>query len=75
MASQEEENPEVRAILNEGSQISDETALKYFDDCVARIIKEGEKKRKIELAKAYDSEKDEGAKQIIIMNIAQSNKK
>ena len=72
---QEEDNPEVKAILDEGSKIGDETALKYFDDCVAKIIKEGEKKRKRELTKAIDSEKDEEAKLIMMSQLAQSNNK
>ena len=75
LTSQEEDNPEVRAILDEGSKISDETALKYFEDCVTRIIKEGEKKRKRELTKAIDSEKDEEAKLIMMSQLAQSNNK
>ena len=75
LTSQEEDNPEVKAILDEGSKIGDEKALKYFDDCVARIIKEGERKRRKELVKAYDSEKDEDAKLIMMSQIAQSNNK
>lgn len=75
LTSQEEDNPEVKAILDEGSKIGDEKALKYFDDCVARIIKEGEKKRRRELVKAFDSEKDEDAKLIMMSQIAQSNNK
>ena len=75
MTSQEEDNPEIKAILDEGSKIGDETALKYFDDCVAKIIKDGEKKRKRELTKAIDREKDEEAKLIMMSQLAQSNKK
>lgn len=75
LTSQEEDNPEVKAILDEGSKIGDEKALKYFEDCVARIIKDGEKKRRRELVKAFDSEKDEDAKLIMMSQIAQSNNK
>lgn len=75
LTSQEEDNPEIKAILDEGSKIGDETALKYFDDCVAKIIKDGEKKRKRELTKAIDREKDEEAKLIMMSQLAQSNKK
>ena len=75
LTSQEDDNPEVRAILKEGSEISDEAALRYFEDCVAKIIKEGEKKRRKELVKAYDSEKDEDAKLIMMSQIAQSSNK
>lgn len=71
----QEDDPEANAILNEASRVGDDKALKYFEDCVAKIIKEGEKKRKIELAKAFDSEKEKDVKNILLSQIAQSNNK
>ncbi|MCX4363327.1 MAG: DNA primase [Clostridia bacterium] len=73
LTSQEESNPEVRAILDEGSKIGDETAAKYFNDCVIKIIKEGSKKRKKELTRAIDSETDSEARLIMVSQLAQIN--
>lgn len=72
LMSQEEDNPEVKAILDEGSKISDENALRYFEDCVNKIIAEGERKRKRALTRAIDSEKDDETKYIMMSQLAQS---
>ena len=71
----EEENAEVRAVLNEGSQIGDDIAKKYFEDCINKIIKEGNKKRKRALTQAIDSENDEEARFIMMSQLAQNNMK
>ena len=71
----DEENIEVKSILDEGSKISDNIALKYFDDCVNRIIAEGEKKRTKNLIKAIDGEKDDETKLIMMSQLAQSKNK
>ncbi|MDE5990893.1 MAG: DNA primase [Clostridia bacterium] len=73
--SHEEENAEVRAVLDEGSKIGDDIAKKYFDDCINKIIKEGNKKRKRALTHAIDSENDEEARFIMMSQLAQNNMK
>lgn len=75
LSAYDEESAEVRAILDEGSKISDETALKYFDDCINKIVAEGEKKRRKSLLQAIDSEKDSEARTIMMSQLAQSNNK
>ena len=75
LSAYDEENAEVRAILDEGSKISDEAALKYFDDCIKTIIKEGEKKRRKSLLEAIDKEKDSETRTIMMSQLAQSNNK
>ncbi|MDE7079678.1 MAG: DNA primase, partial [Clostridia bacterium] len=67
--SHEEENAEVRAVLDEGSKIGDDIAKKYFDDCINKIIKEGNKKRKRALTHAIDSENDEEARFIMMSQL------
>lgn len=73
LISHEDENEEVRAILEDGSKIGDADAIRYFDDCINKIVKEGDKKRRKALARAYDSETDEEAKHIIMSQFAQNN--
>ena len=75
LITHEEENAEVRAVLQEGSLIGDDIAQKYFEDCVATIIKKGNKKRKRALTNAIDSEKDEEARFIMMSQLAQNNMK
>lgn len=74
LMKEEENNIEVRPVLDEGSKIGDEIANTYFDDCVKKIIKEGDKKRKRALTKAIDSEQDEEARYIMISQLAQTKK-
>lgn len=74
LMKEEDNNIEVRPVLDEGSKIGDEIANAYFDDCVKKIIKEGDKKRKRALTKAIDSEKDEEARYIMISQLAQTKK-
>ena len=71
----EEDNPEVRAILEEGSKVGDNDAKKYFDDCVITIVKKGNKQRKRALTQAIDSEQDADAKFIMMSQLAQNNMK
>lgn len=75
LMKEEESNIEVRPVLDEGSKIGDEIAGTYFDDCVKKIIKEGDKKRKRALTKAIDSETDEEARYIMISQLAQTKNK
>ncbi|MDE6189512.1 MAG: DNA primase [Clostridia bacterium] len=75
LISQEESNAEVRAILDEGSKIGDDIAKVYFDDCLRKILKDGNKKRKRELTKAIDSEKDEAERLIMMGQLAQDKLK
>lgn len=74
LVKEEEENPEVKLILDEGSKIGDDIAVAYFNDCVNKIIKEGNKLRKRALTKAIDSEQDEEARYIMISQLAQTKK-
>ena len=74
LVKEEENNPEVRYLLDEGSKIGDEIANQYFADCVKTIIKEGNKLRKRALTKAIDSEQDEEARYIMISQLAQTKK-
>ena len=74
LVKEEEENPEVKLVLDEGSKIGDEIANQYFADCVKTIIKEGNKLRKRALTKAIDSEQDEEARYIMISQLAQTKK-
>lgn len=73
LLAQEEDNAEVRAALDEGSQIGDDIAKVYFDDCVKKIIKDGDKKRKRALTKAIDSEEDGEARLIMLGQLAQKS--
>ncbi|MDE7337059.1 MAG: DNA primase, partial [Clostridia bacterium] len=75
LLTQEESNAEVRAVLDEGSKIGDDIAKVYFDDCVKKIVKEGNKKRKRALTHAIDSENDEEARFIMMSQLAQNNMK
>ena len=75
MLTQEESNAEVRAVLDEGSKIGDDIAKVYFCDCVKKIVKEGDKKRKKALTRAIDSEQDEETKFIMMSQLAQNNMK
>ena len=74
LVKEEEENPEVKLVLDEGSKIGDDIAVAYFNDCVNKIIKEGNKLRKRALTKAIDSEQDEEARYIMISQLAQTKK-
>lgn len=74
LVKEEEENPEVKLVLDEGSKIGDEIAVAYFNDCVNKIIKEGNKLRKRALTKAIDNEQDEEARYIMISQLAQTKK-
>ena len=74
LVKEEENNPEVRYVLDEGSKIGDEIANQYFADCVKTIIKEGDKLRKRALTKAIDNETDEEARYIMISQLAQTKK-
>ncbi len=75
LLTQEESNAEVRAVLDEGSKIGDDIAKVYFCDCVKKIVKEGDKKRKKALTRAIDSEQDEETKFIMMSQLAQNNMK
>lgn len=74
LVKEEDGNPEVRLVLDEGSKIGDEIAMAYFGDCVSKIVKEGNKQRKRALTKAIDSETDEEARYIMISQLAQTKK-
>ena len=74
LVKEEEEKPEVKLVLDEGSKIGDDIAVAYFNDCVNKIIKEGNKLRKRALTKAIDSEQDEEARYIMISQLAQTKK-
>jgi len=71
----EDGNAEVRALLDEGSKVSDEIANKYFEDCIKKIISDGKKKRKRALTHDIDKETDDEARFIMISQLAQDNLK
>lgn len=78
LAKMEEENPEVREILQCGSQVSDERAKAYFDDCINKIKKTSKAKKLEALSKAIDSEEDEETRQLLYnqyVQLAKSNSK
>lgn len=67
----EKDNPQVDAIIKEGSKISDDIAHKYFKDCLASILKMTKAQKLSQLTKEYDKETDEEVKKLIMTQIAQ----
>lgn len=75
LTAMEEKNPEVRAILEEGSKVSDENAKHMFGDCISLIKTKSTGARIAAIAKAIDSETDEEVKILLTAQLAGLNKK
>lgn len=73
----EKENQEVRAVLDEGSKVSDDNCQKVFDDCIKTIKQQSKQQKIITLAKAIDEEKDDDIKRDLTAQFVQlsANKK
>lgn len=67
----EQDNPEVKAIFEEGSKVNDDNCQRYFEDCVEKIIKQSRLQRISELTQAIDQEQDEQTKILLLSQLAQ----
>lgn len=75
LSSQEETNPEVKAILMAGSKVSDEVAQAYFDGCLSKILKTTKQQKLQTLSKMIDQEEDEEIRALLKEQFIQLAKK
>ena len=75
LSSQEDTNPEVKAILMAGSKVSDEVAQAYFDGCLSKILKTTKQQKLQTLSKMIDQEEDEEIRALLKEQFIQLAKK